>query len=86
MTVNKADPTVTAPTPKTLTYTGSAQELVNAGSTEDGTLYYAVTTENVAPTDDNLYTTPIPTKTDAGTYYVWYKVVGDDNHNDIRSV
>ena len=41
---------------------------------------YAVTTTNTAPTDDNLYTTDIPSATDAGTYYVWYKVVGDDNH------
>jgi len=77
----KVAPTVTAPTAKTLTYNGQAQELVIAGSTEDGTLYYAVTTENTAPAD-NLYTTSIPSKTDAGTYYVWYKVQGDDNHND----
>ena len=83
VTINKANPTVTAPTAKTLTYNGQAQALVNAGSVTDGTLYYAVTTENVAPTDDNLYTTSIPTKTDVGTYYVWYKVKGDDNHNDV---
>lgn len=82
LTVKKAAPAVTAPTAKTLTFTGSAQELVNAGSTEDGKLYYAVTTEKTAPTDDNLYTTSIPSKTDAGTYYVWYKVVGDENHSD----
>ena len=82
LTVNKAAPTVTVPTAKTLTYTGSAQELVNAGSTEDGTLYYAVTTENKAPTDENLNDTSIPTGTDAGTYYVWYMVKGDPNHND----
>ena len=68
----KVAPTVTAPTAKTLTYNGQKQELVNTGSTEDGTLYYAVTTENTAPTDDNLYTTSIPAKTEAGTYYVWY--------------
>ena len=67
VTVNKLEPTVTAPTAKTLTYAGSAQELVNAGSTNDGTLYYAVTTDNTSPTDDNLYTTSIPSKTDAGT-------------------
>lgn len=81
-TITKGTPTVTKPTEKTLTYNGSAQELVNAGSTNDGTLYYAVTTENKAPTDENLYTTSIPTDTDVGTYYVWYKVVGDDNHSD----
>ncbi len=86
VTVTKASPTVTAPTAKTLAYTGSAQELVNAGSTEDGTLYYAVTTENTAPTDENLYTTSIPTETNAGTYYVWYKAVGDENHNDSEAV
>ena len=81
-TIAKANAAMTAPTSKTLTYTGSAQELVNVGSTNDGTMYYAVTTENKAPAD-NLYTTSIPAKTEAGTYYVWYKVVGDANHNDI---
>ena len=75
-----------APTAKTLTYTGSAQELVTAGEATGGTLYYAVTTENTAPTDENLYTTSIPTGTDAGTYHVWYKVVGDTNHNDTDPV
>ena len=52
------------------------------GEAVGGTMYYAVTTENKAPTDASLYTTSIPTATDAGTYYVWYKVVGDDNHKD----
>ena len=80
----KVAPTITAPTAKTLTYSGQAQELVTAGSTEDGTLYYAVTTENAAPAD-NLYTTSIPTKTNAGTYYVWYKAVGDENHLDTEA-
>ena len=28
------------------------------------------------------YTTSIPTATDAGTYYVWYKVVGNSNFSD----
>ena len=28
------------------------------------------------------YTTSIPAKTNAGTYYVWYKVVGDETHKD----
>ena len=82
----KVAPTVTAPTAKNLTYNGQKQELVNAGSTEDGTLYYAVTTENTAPTDDNLYTTSIPAKTEAGTYYVWYKVKGDKDHLDSEPV
>ena len=83
-TIAKADPTVTEPTTKTLTYTGTAQELVNAGSATGGTMYYAVTTENTAPTDDNLYTTSIPKETEVGTYYVWYKAVGDINHSDSK--
>jgi len=64
-----------------LVYNGTVQALVEPGEAENGTMYYAVTTENTAPTDENLYTTSIPTRTNAGTYYVWYKVVGDANHN-----
>ena len=76
---------ITKPEAKSnLTYTGSAQELVGAGSVADniGTMYYAVTTENTAPSDESLYSTSIPTVTNAGTYYVWYKVEGDGNHKD----
>ena len=75
-----------APTARMLTYTGSAQELVNAGATDDGTLNYALTNENTAPTDESSYSSSIPTGTDVGTYYVWYKVVGDANHTDSEPV
>ena len=80
-TIGKAAPTVNAPEAKTLTYNGQAQELVVAGEATGGKLHYAVTTENKAPTDESLYTTSIPTATNAGTYYVWYKVLGDSDHN-----
>ena len=76
---------VTAKTGSGMTYTGSPIQLINTPTTAlpDGyTMKYAVTTEATAPTDDNLYTTSIPTATDAGTYYVWYIVKGDDNHKD----
>ena len=76
---------VSAKTGSGMTYTGSPIQLINTPTTAlpDGyTMKYAVTTENTAPTDENLYTTSIPTGTEAGTYYVWYKVVGDDNHSD----
>ena len=90
----KIAPTVTAPTAKTLTYTGEAQELVNAGSTEDGTLYYALgENDETAPefdgtsgTENKKWSTSIPTAANAGTYYVWYKVVGDVDHNDTSAV
>ena len=86
--VNMADIVVsgiTTPTPKTLTYTGSAQELVTAGTAEGGTMQYALGTATEAT---QPYTTSIPTATNAGTYYVYYKVIGDGNHLDseVKSV
>ena len=87
LTVNKADSAVTtAPTAKTLTYNGSAQSLINAGTASGGTMKYAVTTANQEPAAE-AYTfdnTSLPTSTNAGTYYVWYKAVGDDNHIDSK--
>ena len=68
------------PEAKTLTYNGQAQALVTAGEATGGTMYYAVTTENTAPTDKSLYATSIPTAVNAGTYYVWYKIAGNENY------
>jgi hypothetical protein len=75
----KVAPTVTAPTAKALTYNGQAQELVTAGETDGGTMQYALGTDTEAT---EPYTTSIPTATEAGTYYVWYKAKGDSNHID----
>ena len=76
-----ASTVTTAPEANDLIFTGSAQELVTAGVTSDGEMQYALGTDaTTAPTSD--WGTSIPTKTDAGTYYVWYKVVGDANHFD----
>lgn len=84
----KSAPTVTAPAAKNdLVYSGQPQALVEAGATSDGILKYAVSTEldsdnkPIVPQEGN-YTDSIPEKSDAGTYYVWYKVVGDENHTD----
>ena len=81
LTISEKQPaTVTkVPTAKTLTYTGSAQALVTAGSATGGEMQYALGTATEAT---EQYTTSIPSKTNAGTYYVWYKAVGDENHND----
>ena len=70
-----------APKAKNLTYTGSAQELVTAGTATGGEMQYALGTATEAT---EQYTTSIPAKTDAGTYYVWYKVVGDGNYSDTQ--
>ena len=32
--------------------------------------------------ENGTYSLGIPTGTDAGTYTVWYRVIGDANHND----
>ena len=64
--ISKANPTVTAPTPRTLVYSGSAQELVTAGTTTHGTMIYS--------TDGSNYSEAIPTGTEVGTYTVYYKV------------
>ena len=75
--VNKATPTFTAPTAQeNLTYTGQEQALIIAGSvTSGGTMQYSLT-------ENGTYSQDIPVGTDAGTYTVWYRVIGDENHND----
>ena len=78
-TVSKADPTIKAPTTQELSYTGTAQALVTAGTTTGGTMVYALGTSTAATND---YSASIPTATDEGTYYVWYKVLGDTNYKD----
>ncbi len=73
ITVNKVPVTVTAPKANTLTYTGQAQTLLTAGSAVGGQMVYSLE-------KDGAYAATLPTKTDAGTYTVWYKVTADDNH------
>ena len=58
---------------------GEYQELVTAGEAEGGKLVYAIGDENGAL---EPYTELLSAAVDAGTYYVWYKVIGDENHND----
>ena len=59
-----------------LTYTGQPQALITAGSvTSGGTMQYSLT-------ENGTYSQDSPTGTDAGAYTVWYRVIGDENHND----
>lgn len=74
---DKLIPTVTAPTAKTLTYDSTEQDLVTAGTTTGGTMQYSL--DNVA------YSTDIPARTNAGTYTIYYKVVGDDDYKDVAA-
>ena len=80
--IKKGNVTYTAPTPNNLTYTGVEQNLVSEGSVEGGEMLYALGTDDVnAPTEHWVET--IPQGKDVDTYYVWYKIVGDHNHNDV---
>ena len=74
--ISRVAPEYTAPAAiDGLTYSGSAQALVRAGSTAHGKLLYSLS-------KDGTYSETIPTGTDAGEYTVWYKVEGDSNHKD----
>ena len=73
--ITKATPVVTQPTTKTLTYNGSEQELVNAASTNGGTVKYSL--------DNKNWSTSIPTEKDAKEYTVYYKVEGNKNFKDV---
>ena len=74
--VNKATPTFFAPTAQeNLTYTGQEQALITAGMTDHGTMQYSLT-------ENGTYSQDTPNGTDAGAYTVWYRVIGDANHND----
>lgn len=80
VTVQKANISASRITPPTaqenLTYTGQEQALITAGSvTSGGTMQYSLT-------ENGTYSQDIPTGTDAGAYTVWYRVIGDANHND----
>ena len=80
VTVQRASISASRITPPTaqenLTYTGQEQALITAGSvTSGGTMQYSLT-------ENGTYSQNIPVGTDAGTYTVWYRVIGDANHND----
>ena len=74
--IDKATPTVTTtPTARTgLVYNGAAQNLANAGSTNGGTLKYSA--------DNVTWSNNVPTRTNAGSYTVYWKVVGNDYYYD----
>ncbi len=76
-TVVLQDPKYTKPTAKTgLVYNGNPQVLINEGSVEGGQMQYSLTS-------GGDYSDSLPTATNAGTYTVYYKVVGDASHNSV---
>ena len=63
-----------------LTYDGSDQALVTAGSATNGTIQFSTTGE------DGSWSATIPTGKNAKTYKVYYKVVGDENYGDVAAI
>ena len=89
---------VTAPTAvANLKYTGSAQALVNAGSVKDKNSeefdpqlvmqYYVTDTDTPDPAltgaEATGWSTEVPQRTNADTYYVWYKVDGSAHFDSL---
>ena len=80
--VPKKTPEIYPPKALTLDYTGKSQELVTEGYTSGGTLKYAISTSaSAAPTDG--WSINVPEGYAPGEYYIWYRVVGDDEYEDI---
>ena len=65
------------------------QELINApaglpkGAKE---MKYAIGTDSITVPGESAFTAYVPSKTDIGTYYVWYKAVADPKHDDSTPV
>ena len=79
--VSKVNPVYTAPKGiYDLEYTGMPQALVTPGTVEDDSLVIEYKIEDL--TD---WSTAIPSVTDTGYYYVYYRIVGGHNYNDVEA-
>ena len=74
LSIKKVNPSVEFVVP-TLYYDGTSQNLIDSASVEGGTIVYSL--------DNRIYTIFIPRATKAGTYTVYYKILGDRNHNNL---
>ena len=80
LTVNKASipaGEITAPTANSLTYNGGEQNLIAEGTTTIGTMQYKLG-------KDGEWSAEIPKATNAGSYDVYYRVLGNENYNDTK--
>lgn len=83
VTVNKIASSCKVGVIGTQPYTGEPLQLVESAEAEGGELVYAIGDEKGA---SEPYTAILPKATEAGEYYVWYKVIGDENHLDSLEV
>ena len=76
--IMEADGSVTAPKRvDELRYNGKMQTIVTGGSSTTGEIQYRLG-------ESGTYGTTLPQAKDAGSYTVYYKVVGDSNHKDVE--
>lgn len=83
LTVGKAYPTAAAVTANNRKYDGTKKPLVTVDESilVGGTMQYALGKDAKTAPEEGWSET-IPSAAEKGTYYVWYMVKGDDNHND----
>ena len=76
--ITEADGNVIAPKRVDgLRYNGKVRTLVTGGSSTTGEIWYRLG-------ESGTYGTALPQAKDAGSYTVYYKVVGDSNHKDVE--
>ena len=76
--ITEADGSVIAPKRVDgLRYNGEVRTLVTGGSSTTGEIQYRLG-------ESGTYGTTLPQAKDAGSYTVYYKVVGDSNHKDVE--
>jgi len=82
--VDKADAVMTTAPAKDddLTFNGEEQALLTAGETEDGTVVYALGENSETVPSEEEFKADVPASLNSGTFYVFYKILGDDNHYD----
>ena len=84
--IGKGAPALTDPKAvEGLVEDGTAKKLVTEGSTEDGQMQYALGTDAKTEPESSTFGAEVPEMTKAGTYYVWYRVIGDTNHTDSQA-
>ena len=73
LTINRVDPEAVF-TKADLVYDGTAQKVLESAQVDGGTVFYSL--------DGIDYHTAVPEVRDAGEYTVYYRILGDRNHND----
>lgn len=85
--IKEANSVASKVTANNRTYDKTKKPLVSVDNSSlfGGKMYYALGKDATNAPDVSSYTTSVPEATDVGTYYVWYKLIGDENYKDIAA-